>query len=86
MTATPAELTRLSGYDHNTPRQVTGSRRHSASLKSPGAATQPCAFCIIHKLRGPQRSREDRQHRPPGRGASSRRRAPARSTSSKMRP
>jgi ribosomal protein S12 methylthiotransferase len=43
-------------YDHNTPRQVTG-RRHSAYIKIAEGCDRPCAFCIIPKLRGPQRSR-----------------------------
>lgn len=44
-------------YDHNTPRQVTG-RQHSAYIKIAEGCDRPCAFCIIPKLRGPQRSRE----------------------------
>ena len=44
-------------YDHNTPRQVSG-RRHSAYIKIAEGCDRPCAFCIIPKLRGPQRSRE----------------------------
>ena len=44
-------------YDHNTPRQVTG-RTHSAYIKIAEGCDRPCAFCIIPKLRGPQRSRE----------------------------
>lgn len=43
-------------YDHTTPRQVTGSR-HSAYVKIGEGCDRPCAFCIIPKLRGPQRSR-----------------------------
>ncbi|HEY8379211.1 MAG TPA: 30S ribosomal protein S12 methylthiotransferase RimO [Nannocystis sp.] len=43
-------------YDHTTPRQVTG-RRHSAYVKIAEGCDRPCAFCIIPKLRGPQRSR-----------------------------
>ena len=44
-------------YDHTTPRQVSG-RTHSAYLKIAEGCDRPCAFCIIPKLRGPQRSRE----------------------------
>jgi ribosomal protein S12 methylthiotransferase len=44
-------------YDHNTPRQVSG-RQHSAYIKIAEGCDRPCAFCIIPKLRGPQRSRE----------------------------
>lgn len=43
-------------YDHTTPRQVTGAR-HSAYVKIGEGCDRPCAFCIIPKLRGPQRSR-----------------------------
>ncbi|MBA3548309.1 MAG: 30S ribosomal protein S12 methylthiotransferase RimO [Nannocystis sp.] len=43
-------------YDHTTPRQVSG-RIHSAYLKIAEGCDRPCAFCIIPKLRGPQRSR-----------------------------
>ncbi|MBK9756936.1 MAG: 30S ribosomal protein S12 methylthiotransferase RimO [Nannocystis sp.] len=43
-------------YDHNTPRQVSG-RTHSAYVKIAEGCDRPCAFCIIPKLRGPQRSR-----------------------------
>ncbi len=43
-------------YDHTTARQVTG-RRHSAYVKIGEGCDRPCAFCIIPKLRGPQRSR-----------------------------
>ncbi len=42
--------------DHTTPRQVSG-RQHSAYLKIAEGCDRPCAFCIIPKLRGPQRSR-----------------------------
>lgn len=48
---TPAFL-----YDHNTPRIITG-QRHSAYVKIAEGCDRPCAFCIIPKLRGPQRSR-----------------------------
>ncbi|MCB9568604.1 MAG: 30S ribosomal protein S12 methylthiotransferase RimO [Myxococcales bacterium] len=43
-------------YDHTTQRQVIG-RRHSAYVKISEGCDRPCAFCIIPKLRGPQRSR-----------------------------
>lgn len=43
-------------YDHTTSRQVTGAR-HSAYVKISEGCDRPCAFCIIPKLRGPQRSR-----------------------------
>lgn len=43
-------------YDHTTPRQISG-RRHSAYVKIGEGCDRPCAFCIIPKLRGPQRSR-----------------------------
>ena len=43
-------------YDHTTPRQVSG-KRHSAYLKIAEGCDRPCAFCIIPKLRGAQRSR-----------------------------
>ena len=48
---TPAYL-----YDHNTPRVLTGLR-HTAYVKIAEGCDRPCAFCIIPKLRGPQRSR-----------------------------
>lgn len=48
---TPAFL-----YDHNTPRIVTG-HQHTAYVKIAEGCDRPCAFCIIPKLRGPQRSR-----------------------------
>ncbi|MCP4443735.1 MAG: 30S ribosomal protein S12 methylthiotransferase RimO [Myxococcales bacterium] len=48
---TPAFL-----YDHNTPRVLTGFR-HTAYVKIAEGCDRPCAFCIIPKLRGPQRSR-----------------------------
>ncbi len=51
------QLTRRSYlYDHTTARQVSG-RRHSAYIKIGEGCDRPCAFCIIPKLRGPQRSR-----------------------------
>ena len=43
-------------YDHNTLRQVSG-RPHAAYVKIAEGCDRPCAFCIIPKLRGPQRSR-----------------------------
>ncbi len=43
-------------YDHNTPRVITGYR-HTAYVKIAEGCDRPCAFCIIPKLRGPQRSR-----------------------------
>lgn len=48
---TPAFL-----YDHNTPRVITG-HLHTAYVKIAEGCDRPCAFCIIPKLRGPQRSR-----------------------------
>lgn len=44
-------------YDHDTPRQLTGTR-HSAYVKIAEGCDRPCGFCIIPKLRGPQRSRD----------------------------
>ncbi len=43
-------------YDHNTPRVITG-HLHTAYVKIAEGCDRPCAFCIIPKLRGPQRSR-----------------------------
>lgn len=43
-------------YDHTTPRRLSG-RRHQAFVKIAEGCDRPCAFCIIPKLRGPQRSR-----------------------------
>lgn len=43
-------------YDHNTPRIITG-HQHTAYVKIAEGCDRPCAFCIIPKLRGPQRSR-----------------------------
>lgn len=43
-------------YDHSTARQVIG-RAHSVYMKIAEGCDRPCAFCIIPKLRGPQRSR-----------------------------
>ncbi len=51
VSATPAYI-----YDHNTPRVITGYR-HTAYVKIAEGCDRPCAFCIIPKLRGPQRSR-----------------------------
>ena len=43
-------------YDHAAPRVRIGAR-HSAYVKVAEGCDRPCAFCIIPKLRGPQRSR-----------------------------
>jgi ribosomal protein S12 methylthiotransferase len=43
-------------YDHTAPRVITGPR-HSVYVKIAEGCDRPCAFCIIPKLRGPQRSR-----------------------------
>ncbi len=43
-------------YDHTTPRQLTGAP-HTAYVKIAEGCDRPCGFCIIPKLRGPQRSR-----------------------------
>jgi ribosomal protein S12 methylthiotransferase len=43
-------------YDHDAPRVRIG-HRHSAYVKIAEGCDRPCAFCIIPKLRGPQRSR-----------------------------
>jgi ribosomal protein S12 methylthiotransferase len=43
-------------YDHESPRVLTGGQ-HSAYVKIAEGCDRPCAFCIIPKLRGPQRSR-----------------------------
>lgn len=43
-------------YDHGNPRVITGGT-HSAYVKIAEGCDRPCAFCIIPKLRGPQRSR-----------------------------
>ena len=48
---TPAYL-----QEHNTPRLLTGAT-HTAYLKIAEGCDRPCGFCIIPKLRGPQRSR-----------------------------
>ena len=43
-------------YDHATPRRTVGAR-HSNYVKIAEGCDRPCGFCIIPKLRGPQRSR-----------------------------
>jgi ribosomal protein S12 methylthiotransferase len=43
-------------YDADAPRVRVGAR-HSAYVKIAEGCDRPCAFCIIPKLRGPQRSR-----------------------------
>jgi ribosomal protein S12 methylthiotransferase len=43
-------------YDHESPRVRIGPR-HSAYVKIAEGCDRPCSFCIIPKLRGPQRSR-----------------------------
>jgi ribosomal protein S12 methylthiotransferase len=43
-------------YDHESPRVRIGAR-HSAYVKVAEGCDRPCSFCIIPKLRGPQRSR-----------------------------
>jgi ribosomal protein S12 methylthiotransferase len=43
-------------YDHATPRQTYGVG-HSNYVKIAEGCDRPCGFCIIPKLRGPQRSR-----------------------------
>src|SRR5215470_6822859 len=43
-------------HDHDAPRVRIGAR-HSAYVKIAEGCDRPCAFCIIPKLRGPQRSR-----------------------------
>jgi ribosomal protein S12 methylthiotransferase len=48
---TPAYL-----YDHTAPRVLTGAR-YTAYVKIAEGCDRPCAFCIIPKLRGAQRSR-----------------------------
>lgn len=44
-------------YDHDTPRELSGTR-HSAYVKIAEGCDRPCGFCIIPKLRGAQRSRD----------------------------
>ncbi|HTR54250.1 MAG TPA: 30S ribosomal protein S12 methylthiotransferase RimO [Kofleriaceae bacterium] len=43
-------------YDHDAPRVRIGAG-HTAYVKVAEGCDRPCAFCIIPKLRGPQRSR-----------------------------
>jgi ribosomal protein S12 methylthiotransferase len=43
-------------YDHDAPRVRIGAH-HSAYVKIAEGCDRPCSFCIIPKLRGPQRSR-----------------------------
>ncbi|NVB37853.1 30S ribosomal protein S12 methylthiotransferase RimO [Pseudenhygromyxa sp. WMMC2535] len=43
-------------YDHATPRRTYGAG-HSNFVKIAEGCDRPCGFCIIPKLRGPQRSR-----------------------------
>ena len=43
-------------YDHGSPRVRIGAR-HTAYVKIAEGCDRPCAFCIIPKLRGAQRSR-----------------------------
>lgn len=43
-------------YDHTAPRVLVG-QPHRAYVKIAEGCDRPCAFCIIPKLRGPQRSR-----------------------------
>lgn len=51
------ELSRRSWlYDHDTPRQTYGVG-HTNYVKIAEGCDRPCGFCIIPKLRGPQRSR-----------------------------
>ncbi|MEO8552018.1 MAG: 30S ribosomal protein S12 methylthiotransferase RimO [Kofleriaceae bacterium] len=51
VTETPAYI-----YDHEAPRVRIG-KLHSAYVKIAEGCDRPCSFCIIPKLRGPQRSR-----------------------------
>ena len=51
VTDTPAYI-----YDHDAPRVRIGAN-HSAYVKIAEGCDRPCSFCIIPKLRGPQRSR-----------------------------
>ena len=44
-------------YDHDAPRVRIGAQ-HSAYVKIAEGCDRPCSFCIIPKLRGPQRSRQ----------------------------
>src|SRR5450432_1864630 len=43
-------------YDHEAPRVRIGAN-HTAYVKIAEGCDRPCSFCIIPKLRGPQRSR-----------------------------
>lgn len=52
VTDTPAYI-----YDHDAPRVRIG-HGHSAYVKIAEGCDRPCSFCIIPKLRGPQRSRQ----------------------------
>ena len=51
VTETPAYI-----YDHDAPRVRIG-QGHTAYVKIAEGCDRPCSFCIIPKLRGPQRSR-----------------------------
>jgi ribosomal protein S12 methylthiotransferase len=51
VTETPAYI-----YDHDAPRVRIGAQ-HTAYVKIAEGCDRPCSFCIIPKLRGPQRSR-----------------------------
>jgi ribosomal protein S12 methylthiotransferase len=51
VTETPAYI-----YDHDAPRVRIGPT-HTAYVKIAEGCDRPCSFCIIPKLRGPQRSR-----------------------------
>jgi ribosomal protein S12 methylthiotransferase len=44
-------------YDHDAPRVRIGAT-HTAYVKIAEGCDRPCSFCIIPKLRGPQRSRQ----------------------------
>jgi len=44
-------------YDHTTTRQRAGKNAFSTYVKIAEGCDRPCSFCIIPKLRGPQRSR-----------------------------
>lgn len=44
-------------YDHDAPRVRIG-KNHTAYVKIAEGCDRPCSFCIIPKLRGPQRSRQ----------------------------
>ena len=52
VTETPSYI-----YDHDAPRVRIGAH-HSAYVKIAEGCDRPCSFCIIPKLRGPQRSRQ----------------------------